>query len=772
MNDSLRPGLQPVSHLKAGPTISSSRSTAQPFSVQPALTRPSSRLRMPRQSIREDPVDSTSDKATVALIRRVLCPQTSGHGAASPLYALLAIIIKDFVYSWYSKITSDQALVNEVLQVVAHCTRALEQRMRRVDVAQLALDEIPALLEAHILSYRLAKQQSHLSGLPTSHRALYHELNPHPALSPVPDPTDPDTISAQAENEAVYRRLLASGTLAVLLPTEDLENSSLRMLVSDILSDLILGKEVAGRVCEGWFFWEAITKVTAIVSQKTSGHTGPVNDVAASRLARFGLLPHEDNSAKSPPATQSRATIWIWTVLQSIYLGYVALRFIGTGLFRVASNPGQGYSHGAGVSFHAATPALPKREGLDSSSSGGVTGKRPVLDYRVCSMMSQLLGISQRMPWLSGLLALVKHLILAGPGRLGDAEGVLDRFLQETIEEYVLPPTLLPNLLLATRSALFPTNTRSAALAPAVNTGTARAPAPQLSVQTPTPGGKFPLAVSAISTSTPFSEGVWAAGVDASDTVGKDYTGHSDSSSVGVGVGSGGDHLPTPLLSSSSPTLVTTPAIDNVQHVQHVQHVSADVSTGPEQTNGLSSSEIAAIKRRCAASLLAVIPRTVARTLFGVPPPASSDRTCSAATGNSPSSTISFPSPPSSVDEGGGGRQRSSLQGKGTVKPSQTSALSSSASTLPGPINGTGNAPAAQGTDEQDDESDVDPEELYFLEAIETDLLDLLADEYCNKHLVYSIIETILARLLPEMTERSIEDLMEDRGVASVPGGF
>lgn len=253
-------------------------------------------------------------------------------------------------------------------------------------------------------------------------------MNPHPGLSPVPDPADPDTVNAQAENEAVYRRLLASGTLAVLLPTEDLENSSLRQLVSDILSDLILGKEVAGRVCREWFLWDAITKVTeAVRRRKNLEHTGSANDVPTNRLERFGLLANEDDSTKSHTSAQSRATAWIWSVLQNIYLGYVALRFIATGLFRVASTQGQGPSHGASVSFPAATPDLSKKEGFDSSLSDGVTSKRPVLDYRVCSMISQLLGISQRMPWFSGLFALVQHLILAGPGRLGDTDGILDR---------------------------------------------------------------------------------------------------------------------------------------------------------------------------------------------------------------------------------------------------------------------------------------------------------------------------------------------------------
>lgn len=286
--------------------------------------------------------------------------------------------------------------------------------------------EAPLTKRGTYLAYRLAKQNSHLSGLSTSHRAIYHELNPHPGLSPVPDSQDPDTITAQSENEAVYRKLLANGILAVLLPTEDLENSSLRTLVGDVLSDLILGKEVAGRICEGRFFWEVTTKLATVVRQRKEGldKADSLDDTAPSRLEQFGLLSGQDDSTHPQP-TQSQLTVWIWNVLQRLYLGYVALRFIATGLFRVASNPGPGPSHGAGVSFPAATPGSQK-EGIDSTS-GGITGKRPVLDYRVFSMTSTLLDLSKRMPWLSGLVSLSQHLILAGPGRVGDTDGVLDR---------------------------------------------------------------------------------------------------------------------------------------------------------------------------------------------------------------------------------------------------------------------------------------------------------------------------------------------------------
>lgn len=161
-----RPGLHPFSHLKAGPTTSSTRSTARPSSTTQPPSHSSSRPRLSKNNhtSREDQIDAINDKATTTLVRRVLCPQanssssleellpplTSSNDVDRQLYALISIIVKEFVYSWYSKITSDQILVNELLQVIAHCTRALEQRLRQVDVAQLVLDDIPALVEAHI----------------------------------------------------------------------------------------------------------------------------------------------------------------------------------------------------------------------------------------------------------------------------------------------------------------------------------------------------------------------------------------------------------------------------------------------------------------------------------------------------------------------------------------------------------------------------------------------------------------------------------------------
>jgi hypothetical protein len=119
--------------------------------------------------------DTTSDKATAAFIRRTLCshnvllgngekggttprpidellpPLTSSNEVDLQLYGIISVIIKEFVQTWYSKITPDHVFVNEVIQVIAHCTRALEQRLRKVDLEGLLLDEIPGLLEEHLI---------------------------------------------------------------------------------------------------------------------------------------------------------------------------------------------------------------------------------------------------------------------------------------------------------------------------------------------------------------------------------------------------------------------------------------------------------------------------------------------------------------------------------------------------------------------------------------------------------------------------------------------
>lgn len=57
------------------------------------------------------------------------------------------------------------------------------------------------------------------------------------------------------------------------------------------------------------------------------------------------------------------------------------------------------------------------------------------------------------------------------------------------------------------------------------------------------------------------------------------------------------------------------------------------------------------------------------------------------------------------------------------------------------------------------DEQDGDERILDELEG----LLDVVGDEYCNKHLMYSALELLLVRLMPELSEKGVVELWEER---------
>lgn len=260
---------------------------------------------------------------------------------------------------------------------------------------------------------------------------LYHALNPHPALSPLPDTNDPESSAGQARNETLYRQLLVQGALAVLLPTEDLENSCLRTLVGDIIADLILGQGISARICEGWFVHNAITKTAEIVKAriepKASGEEIEVE--ARSRLEHFGLLTPKDEDEKhdSPGGHQSLKSIIFWRLLQYGYLFSLIVRFVFTGMSHARYLPPRSQlSHyslppedAARVDL-ASTPSSPISMGTDSRS-------RPVIEYRFFAFISTLLDLATRMPWLAGFLSMCQHFTIAGPGRVGRTDSLLDK---------------------------------------------------------------------------------------------------------------------------------------------------------------------------------------------------------------------------------------------------------------------------------------------------------------------------------------------------------
>ncbi|KAL9576317.1 MAG: hypothetical protein Q9212_007204 [Teloschistes hypoglaucus] len=450
------PHLRPPNTLqpqpKANPTSSNSSIARSTSSRTPQHSRTSSEH---RQSSSRAPLaeESTSEKATTNLIRRVLCsqqpndprpiqellpPLSSSNETDLQLYAIIAILVKELVYSWYGKTTPDQAFVEEVVRIIAHCTRALEGRLRKIDLEALVFDEIPQLIENHILSVVIAYRISHSTTLLEKEhrnpRSIYHTLAPHTALSPVPDPSSEDSIARQLKNEADYRQLLVQGTLAVLLPTEDLENVCLRTLVADVFAETILGNSIGGKLCESWFIWTGITKVVEAVKASVSPRaTGEEMEVdTRSRLEKFGLLSERGQHDTRPSRDGQRSAFSevFWRVVQYGYLMMISVRFVVIGLVASWSEPRRSCSLSSWPAAAAAAAAGDSPMVKSPQAPGHAVILRPMLDFKIFSLISTVLDLSFRMPWISGWAALLHHHLTRsaiGLLRVGAVDGLLDQ---------------------------------------------------------------------------------------------------------------------------------------------------------------------------------------------------------------------------------------------------------------------------------------------------------------------------------------------------------
>ncbi|KAM3564050.1 hypothetical protein MY1884_000948 [Beauveria asiatica] len=428
-----------------------------------------------RRPERAPSMDPLSDKATLMLIRRVLCPQklsekdrdvvtpieellpslTSRNDVDLQLYAFLAIIIRDFVQAWYNKITPDETFVAEVLQVIAHCSRALEQRFRTLDVESLVLDEIPDLLDRHIAAYRTSHDPVSQEPVAVNPRQVYHALCPLPQLSPVPQKGDQSSFEEQQENESAYRQLLVQAVLAILLPTEDLENPCLTAIVGQIFSELIVGNIVAGKASQPWLLYESICiagrvlgeKKTRATQRMVSGrHTAPVK-----------------SKGKTERIKWSAQAVFL-TIVHFAVVIFSSARLLMTTL--------------------VASSSLPLRQtavGLSNDDQLGKPTKVPVLSFKVWQCLGNLIQLDTRMPWLSGFLSLVQYQAVHGPGRLKSTSARLtmradpklanpnpalscdtSSFLyQRLLSHYIqqlFSASHLPGLLRTLRGVLFPNN--------------------------------------------------------------------------------------------------------------------------------------------------------------------------------------------------------------------------------------------------------------------------------------------------------------------------
>ncbi|KAM3418534.1 hypothetical protein BST61_g4512 [Cercospora zeina] len=462
-------------------------------------------LSFARHPADRDPKQRVEDEATVAYIKRILCarspdastsaadstahnrvsepleqllpPLTSSNDVDIQLYALIAVVLNLFVQTWYNRITPDQEFIASIVQIVAHCTRALEQRLRHVDVERLLLDELPGLLTEHVDAVRFA-QTSLRARLTTAEvRQRYHALRPHPALSPVPADAEPTLEQQQQENEAAWCLLLVDRVLPLLLPPEDLQNPCLDVLVSEILAELIFHNGICRKACEPWLLWDGITKLLRAVRSGDAAHNPPQNKgsphATASQRESLEVLTAAPASNASheqlrPPRRRFEViTHTFWTVIQAVMTIWLLVRTFTIAMMQASSIPARPVrsSHTSDGLIGASDEPQPTPKGGQSARLDGET--RPVIGMHIWECTCKLLMLEQRTPWLSGMLSFLQWTALHGPGQICGMNSRLDRLLSFQLHARVQNNAnkWLPSILQATRNALFPENVAAAAAA-------------------------------------------------------------------------------------------------------------------------------------------------------------------------------------------------------------------------------------------------------------------------------------------------------------------
>ena len=272
-------------------------------------------------------------------------------------------------------------------------------------------------------AYRVANQAAHSEEPPVNPRITYHDLNPHPALSPTSKLDNARVDNKQEGPEADYRQSLVQASLAVLLPTEDLENACLRTLVADVIAEAILGNSIGGKISENWYIWSSISKAIRIIHARVLSigpGTATVQE-SRSRLEKFGLLSEKDTlTAGNRQYGRSTISSMFWHALQLCHLAITFVGLLLAGLFAAMKRSGR--SQTRSKSLRSVRPSIMEADILLSSKP------RPIVEFRIFTLISTLADLRHRMPWLVGLLSLSRHHLSRGLlKKVGGTDGLLDQ---------------------------------------------------------------------------------------------------------------------------------------------------------------------------------------------------------------------------------------------------------------------------------------------------------------------------------------------------------
>ncbi|EWC44062.1 hypothetical protein DRE_01414 [Drechslerella stenobrocha 248] len=397
--------------------------------------RPRPYFRMPPFARRAGHPADSEERNLAALTKRVLCAHappgksieevlpalSSSPKVDLQLYGFISIIIRDFVQSWYQKITPDHEFIEEIVLVIAHSTLSLEQRIRQLDFETLLLEEVPTLLDNHVKDYRVALERQSTTLFPyATVNEIFHSMQPHPALISSP------------ESERLYLKMMGSGVLAALLPPEDLQSDCERLLIREILSNMVLWN-VVDRLSEPFMIFELITKIITVLV--TPDKVKPANVSHAKSTELMVFLQSDPPEPAKRPTDPDQSLLRTLSNSALIYLEH-AYNFVSTSAVVVK------HASTSLMSLWKEPPQEPPRR------------RKPILKLSVWKTLVTLFSLDRRQPWLLGSIQLAsKPLADQPPGTL------FDNYLSHVFQQAVINEHVLVKILSIARNALFPNGT-------------------------------------------------------------------------------------------------------------------------------------------------------------------------------------------------------------------------------------------------------------------------------------------------------------------------
>jgi hypothetical protein len=170
------------------------------------------------------------------------------------MYALIGLLLRNFVNKWFKNMTDDGEFVNQLINVIAQLSREIERRLKQFDVARLLLDDVPLLLDVHLLGYRKVTRELGSSFLQfdTIDSAFDH-VCPHRAL--------------QDENSELYLKVLARNVLEKLLPRDESRSRLATKFLNALMGDLLF-ETIADKLSQPYEIFEIITMACQVLLQE------------------------------------------------------------------------------------------------------------------------------------------------------------------------------------------------------------------------------------------------------------------------------------------------------------------------------------------------------------------------------------------------------------------------------------------------------------------------------------------------------------------------